>query len=235
MKKIIAVLLITLSLLFGNIAHANAEYYISITPYPYSSHVLGEDLVIYADTNAPAVVLGLYSLTSSGLVDKFIYSSTLFRSELKNGYSIPTSQQSDRWIEGDYLLILQYGSVRSEEIIHMRTEPIYDRNAIISEYSDDTLIQSSIYRCRGIARKDNVYEIALEDNTLIKIYSWNNFSPTANGETTVFVATYQDGYMTKAQHYSGFLHTSLNYFVLNSDDGNTLKLFVWNNNLTPIN
>ncbi len=235
MKRFITVLLISVSLLFGNIAHASTNYYISIAPYPYSSHILGEELVIYADTNAPAVILGLYSLRPNGSVNKFIHSSTLFPSELKNGYSIPTSTVSGAWQEGDYLLLLQYGSVRAEKIIRMTSSPVYDRNVIISEYSDNTLVNTASYRCRGIAEKNGVYELSLENGTLIKIYSWNNFNPASEGKTTLFVTTYQDGFMTSTKHYNGFLSKSLNHFTLETNDGGKLKLFVWNDNLNPVN
>lgn len=235
MKKFIAVLLISISFMSCTVAHAAESYYINVDPYPYSSHILGEDLVVYGDTNATAVVLGLYSLRDNGSVAAFLYSSTVFRSELKNGYSIPTSRAGGSWKEGDYLLVLQYGPTKSESIIHMSYEPVYDRNVIICEYSDNTLINSVSYRCRGIAKRNGIYEIALQDGSSIKIFFWNNFVPTENGEATVFISANQDGYMTSAKHYRGFLSSDGNRFTMKLENGGELKLFLWNDSLNPVN
>lgn len=234
MKKFICVILILI--LCQPVFALAEESYIKLKPYPYSSHVLGDDLVIYGDTNMSSVVLGLhYPDDEQGYKGYAKFVITISANELKRGYVIGTETYSRLWPEGVWKLVVQYDNARDEINIPMAKEASYDRNVILAEYSGNTLSNLKSYSCRGVVCRNNTFEFVTEDNTVIKVFSWNNFKPTVSGETSVFIASYKDGYMIDAKVYTGVLSQFDTYFTLDMPQERQLKFFYWDNNMSPIN
>lgn len=233
MKKFIA-LFIVLILSFPTVVSAG-ESYISIDPYPFSSHVLGESLVVRGNTNFAFVTLGFYYPDIPGYSGQAKFIMTLTAEEFRNGYTIYTDPPARLWPEGNWKVAVQNGSVREEIFIPMTAEPLYNRYVRIAQYSSDTLINVETYICRGIEKRENILKITLEDETEIRIFSWNNFKPTTDGEAQLFIATYKDGYMTNAKMRSGTLTEHGNHTELNINEGSDrVEIFCWEDNLIPI-
>lgn len=231
MKKIISLILILV--LCTPLSALAAEKYISITPYPLSSHILGEDLVIYAETNLSLVVIGLYYPVTGGYNLKF--HDVVYASDLKKGYTIPTSDEiGKKNPEGKWKLLIQYGNVSDEINIPMTSEPVYNRYVRIAEYSDNTLTHIRTYTCRGIEYSDKTISFSTEDGKEIRIFSWDNLSPTDSGETQLFIATYEDDYMTDIRTYRGELCCYGNHTTLNSSASERLEIYYWHDNLIPV-
>ena len=92
MKKFIS-LLILICIIASSVPAFAAENYVTLTPYPYSSHVLGEDLVIYGDTNLSNITLGLF-YPEEGYKGWAKFIQTITAKALRNGYVIPTETVS---------------------------------------------------------------------------------------------------------------------------------------------
>lgn len=234
MKKFISIIILILFILSALPASAE-EGYVRFTPYPYSSHILGEDLVIYGDTNLGQVILGLYYPQDQGYLGRAKYIITITAKELRNGYAIPTETYSRLWPEGLWKVVLQNGDARVEVQIPMTSSAVYNRSIRVAEYEDNILTNLTSYASRGMLFKNNIIEFALEDETTVRIFSWNNFAPTDSGETRLFVAFYKDGYLTNVKTYTGTLSDFGRHVTLNISENKRLELFYWNDNLIPIN
>lgn len=233
MKKLISFILIFI--MCQPVFTLAKDSYITLDPYPYSSHVLGEDLVIYGDTDFSTVVLGFYYPDDEqGYKGYSKYVITISGDELRHGFVIPTETYSRLWPEGVWKVVVQNGSIRDEIGIPMTKEASYNRNVMIAEYSDSALVSVASYRCRGVKTQNNIFEFATEDNTVIKVFSWNNFAPTASGETGIYIAFYKDGYMLDAKVYTGVLSEFDTYFTLDIPQDKQLKFFYWDDNMSPI-
>ena len=233
MKKIIAFLLVLI--LAFPVGVSAAEKYISIDPYPFSTHVLGEDLVIYGNTNIAYVNIGLYYPDIPGFYGYAKYIMTISAKELREGYSIPTDALSDRWPEGTWKVIVQSGTTVDQLYIPMTAQPSYNRYVRIAEYASDTLVNVKTHLCRGIEKRNGVLKITPEDGTEIRIFSWNNLAPSAKGATQLFIATYENGYMTEVKTYTGNLVKYGNHVRLNINEGSDrLEIFCWEDNLIPV-
>ncbi len=233
MKKFISVILILI--MCQPLLALAKDSYITLEPYPYSSHVLGEDLIIYGDTDFSQVTLGFYYPDDEqGYMGYAKYIMTIGADELKNGYVIKTETYSRLWPEGVWKIVVQNGSVRDEIGIPMAKEADYNRKVMIAEYSEGALTAFNSYRCRGVNKRNNTLEFVTEDDTVIRVFSWNNFAPTDSGETSIFIAFYKDGYMTDAKVYTGCLSEFDTYFTLDIPQNKQLKFFYWNDNMNPI-
>lgn len=234
MKKLISIILILI--ICQPVCALAEDSYISLDPYPYSSHTLGEDLIIYGDTDFSTVVLGLYYPNDEqGYMGYAKYVITISGDELRSGYVIPTETYSRLWPEGVWKIVVQNGENARDEIsIPMTKEAIYNRNVMVAEYSDNMLTTVTSYRCRGVICRNNTFEFITEDNTVIKVFSWNNFTPTDSGETSIFIAFYKDGYMLAAKVYTGVLSRFDTYFTLDIPQNKQLKFFYWDDNMNPI-
>ena len=232
MKKLISIVLIFI--LCQSVCVMANDSNISLDPYPYSSHVLGEDLVIYGDTDFDQVTLGFYYPKDQGYMGYAKYIITITADELKNGYVIPTETYSRLWPEGDWTVVVQNGSARDEITISMAIDASYDRHVRICEYSDNALSFVETYSCRGIVIKDNVLSFSLEDGTEYRIFSWNNFAPANSGKTKLFIATYKDGYMTDIKTYTGTLTDFGNHITLTVSDTKRVEILYCEDNLTPV-
>lgn len=208
--------------------------YIKLNPYPYSSHVLGEDLIIYGDTNIPHVILGLYYPDDEqGYRGYAKYILTISCDDLKNGYVIPTDTHPGLWPEGEWKIVVHNGDAHDEITILMSKEPSYNRHLRICEYTDNTLTSVDTYSCRGVQYKDSVITVPLSDGSEMRIFSWNNLSPANSGVTTLFVTTFKDGYMTDIKTLSGELIDYGNHTTLIISPTKRFEIFCWTNNLTP--
>lgn len=231
MKKFISLILILV--LCTPLSALAAEKYITITPYPLSSHVMGDDLVVYAKTNLSYATIGLYYPVTGGYNLKF--SDIVYASDLKKGYTIPTSGEiGKKNPEGNWKLIIQYGNASDEIYILMTSEPLYNRYVRIAEYSDNTLTDISTYACRGIEYSNKTISFSSSDGKDIRIFSWDNLSPTDSGETQLFIATYEDDYMTDIRAYKGELSCYGNRTTLNISPSARLEIYYWYDNLVPI-
>jgi hypothetical protein len=172
------------------------DSYVKLDPFPYSTHVLGEDLVIYGDTDFSSVTLGLFYPKDQGYMGYAKFVITISGDELRKGYVIPTETYSRLWPEGNWSVVVQNGTARDEITIPMAEEAYYNRYLRVCEYSDNTLTEVNTFACRGVIVRNNTMSISLEDGTHIRIYSWDNLSPTDSGEARLFVATYKDGYIS---------------------------------------
>lgn len=233
MKKFISIIILILLVSLSIPATAGSDY-VSLTPYPYSSHILGEDLIIYGDTDFDSVTLGLY-YPDEGYLGLSKYIMVISAAELKNGYVIPTETTSRLWPEGVWKVVVQNGSARDEIKITMSSDPVYNRSIRVAEYENNILTNLTSYICRGMQFNNNVISFTLEDATEVRIFSWNNFAPTDNGEARLFVAFYKDGYMTDIKTYSGELSDYGKHITLNISENKRIELLYWNDNLTPIN
>ena len=231
-KRTIAFILILFTLSQLPIYAANS--YITIDPYHYSTHILGEDLVIYGDTDFSNVTLGLFYPKDQGYNGLSKYIQTISRDELKNGYSIPTGTFSRLWPCGNWKVKVQYGDIYDEIFINMQEEAAFDRKLRVVEYENSALKEIKAYPIRGMVFKNNVLSFSLEDGSLIKIYAWNNLSPVAYGDGKVFVATYKDGYLTNTKTYEGTISYFGHHISLKLSENKTIKLFYWDDNLKPI-
>ncbi len=233
MKKFISVLILICFLTAHVTAFAEDDY-ITLVPYPYSTHVLGEDLVIYGDTNLSSLTLGFFYPEDQGYMGYAKFIMTISAKELKEGYVIKTDTFSRLWPEGKWTVRVQNGDAKDEMKITMTTDPVFDREVKLAEYEDNALINLTSIKVRGIIVKDNIVEFTKEDNTVVKIFSWNNLSPTDNGESKIYVTHFNDGYLTEVKTYDGTLTSYGNHISLDMDKGNSFKLFYWNDNLNPI-
>lgn len=231
MKKV--VLFIILIIMCLPVQAFAAEKYITLEEYPYSTHVLGEDLIIYGSTNINAYLsLGLYIPVTGGYTP--LYYDSITPKQLKNGYTIPTPIESGKHPQGEWLLVVQFGTVRDELYINMTAEPLYDRYVHMAEYSDNTLVNVETYKSRGIRFRDNIISFTTEMGEEIRIFSWNNLSPVSEGNSRIFVAHYKDGYITKVNTYEGTLRCYNGSVCLENENGSYFKLLYWTENLTPV-
>ncbi len=231
MKKFL-VILISVLICFPTLAFAKEDY-ISLLDYPYSTHVLGEDLVIYGETNIANVSLGLYYPNDDqGYMGYAKLIIALTADELKKGYVIKTDTFSRLWPEGEWTVRVQSGDVYDTITIPMRKEADFNRKVKIAAYNLGAMESISTYKSRGGYIKDNVVTFLLENNVTMKIFSWNNFTPVSEGESRVFVAFYKDGYLTKAQSFFGTLSRYSDHISIENGE-NKLKIFCWDENLTP--
>lgn len=211
-----------------------ANSYITIHPYPYSTHVLGEDLVIYGDTDFGNVTLGLFYPRDQGYNGMSKFVMTISANELRQGYVIHTGAYSRLWPTGDWRIKVQNGNVSDEIYITMSEEPVYDQVLKVVEYEDSALTSITSYATRGVLFKDNVLSFTLEDETAVKIYSWNNLKPTDQGEGKIYIASYNDGYLTSLKSYEGTLSSFGYHISLKIDENKAVKLLYWDENLTPV-
>ncbi len=232
MKKFISLLLIFI--LTFPVSISAKESYITLSPYPFSSHTLGEDLVIYGDTSFSQVVLGFYYPDDPGYKGYAKYIITISAKEFREGYTIQTETVSRFWPEGVWKIIIQNGEVRDEMLINMTSEPQFDRHIRFAEYTDNTLCNLQTYLCRGVEYRNNIITIPLENGDEIRIYSWKNFAPTDSGETQLFIATYKDGYMTDIKFREGRLTDYGNHIALDISETERFEIFYWDDNLVPI-
>jgi hypothetical protein len=131
-------------------------------------------------------------------------------------------------------VVVQNGTARDEITIPMAEEAYYNRYLRVCEYSDNTLTEVNTFACRGVIVRNNTMSISLEDGTCIRIYSWDNLSPTDSGEARLFVATYKDGYMLKAKTYSGNLDSFSNHITLTASENERVEILYWEDNLIPV-
>ena len=232
MKKILS-LLIILVLAFPVGAYASEDF-IALDPYPYSSHVLGDDLIVRGDTNQPYVTIGFYYPYENGYngIAKLIV--TVTAKEFRQGYTIKTDYLSRLWPEGLWRIKAQYGNISAEEMIPFTKDPLFDRQLRIAEYKDNTLTAVTSYLCRGIQKKDNTLIIPLSDGSLLRVFSWNNFAPADSGMVNLFMATYTDGYVTNIKAFSGELVDYGNHTSLIISPTDRVEFFYWDGNLKPI-
>ncbi len=235
MKKLISIILILMLIPSGGICLKAQEGYVSLDPFPYSTHVLGEDLVIYGDTDFASVTLGLFYPKDQGYMGYAKYIITITARELKEGYVIPTETYSRLWPKGDWSVVVQNGTARAEITIPMAEEACYNRYVRVCEYSDNTLTAVNTFACRGVVIKNNTMSFSLSDGTTIRIYSWDNLSPTDSGEARLFVAFYKDGYMIKAKIYSGNLDSFSNHVTLTASESERVEILYWEDGLIPVN
>lgn len=234
MKKVICFILL-FSIIVSAFPVKAANSYMHIEPYPYSNHVLGEDLVIYVDTDFKGyITLGLYYPYESSRngISKYLLAVTA--KELRAGYVIKTDFKSDSWPEGKWRIKIQNGNVYDEIYINMSETAQYDQVLKVAEYEYSTLTSLTSYFTRGVQFKNNVLSFALEDGTEVKIFSWDNFAPTSKGNSRIYIAFYNDGYLTKMQTYEGELLSYGNHISLKIGDTKTVKLFYWSENLSPV-
>lgn len=232
MKKLISSLLSIIIILSSSVAFADSSY-INITPLPYSSHVLGEDLIIKGETDFSHVTIGLFYPEDQGYNGMAKYVLTIPSKELSDGFIIQTETYSRLWPRGIWTVKVQNGNVSSSVKINMVSEALYDRTVKLATYENNTLTNIESYAVRGISIRDNIIEFITNDGKLIKIYSWNNLAPVTEGESQIFVATYENDYLINIKAYSGTLSSYDSFVSLNSEN-KTFKLFYWNDNLTPI-
>lgn len=235
MKKLISIFLIAISIICQNVCVMAKDSYVSLDPFPYSTHVLGEDLVIYGDTDFSQVTLGLFYPKDQGYMGYAKFVITISADELREGYVIPTETYSRLWPKGDWSVVVQNGTARDEITIPMAEEACYNRYLRVCEYTDNTLTEVNTFACRGVVIKNSSMSISLEDGTLIRIYSWDNFSPTDSGNSRLFVAWYKDGYMLKAKTYSGNLNNFSNHITLTASENERVEILYWEDNLIPVN
>ena len=234
MKKFIS-LVITILLLTSAVPAFAIEGYVKLDPYPYSTHVLGEDLIIYGDTNFDSVTLGFYYPKDQGYMGYAKLIITITADELKNGYVIPTEEYSRLWPEGNWSVVVQNGTARDEIVIPMAKEAFYNRYLRVCEYSDNTLTKVNTFICRGVVVKNNTISFSLSDGTEIRIYSWDNLSPATSGETTLYLASYKDGYMLDVKTFIGNLDNFTNHITLICSDTERVEILYWEDNLIPVN
>ncbi len=232
MKKLISFIII-ISIIALAVPTGAANSYIKLDPYPYSTHVLGEDLVIYGDTDFGNVTLGLFYPYENGYNGMSKYIITLSAEEFRAGHVIKTDVKSRLWPEGKWRVKVQSGDVYDEIYITMSETAQYNQILKVAEYEDSTLTSLTSYFTRGVQFKNNVLSFALEDGTVVKIFSWDNFAPTDNGKSRIYIAFYNDGYLTKTRTYEGELLSYGNHISLKIGDTKTVKLFYWNENLSP--
>lgn len=233
MKKVLLFILLIL-IMFPAISSAE-ESFTALDPYPYSSHILGEDLVIYGDTSFSKVVLGLfYPDDEQGYLGMAKFIITISADELREGYVIPTDTFSRLWPEGEWTVRIQNDMYFDEIKIPMTKEAKFDRIIKLATYEDDALVTLTSYQTRGVILKNNVFSFVTEDGTTVRIFSWNNFSPTNEGESRIFVSFSKDGYMTDIKTYHGFLSSYSDHICIIGENGDSFKLFYWNDNLQPI-
>lgn len=235
MKKLVSVIVL-LSLLFAYSPIFAADSFIELDPYPYSTHVLGEDLVICGDTDFGQVTLGLfYPDDEQGYHGYAKYIMTIDAEDLKNGYVIPTETKSRLWPTGLWKVVVQNGSCRDEIFINMQTEAEFDLFVRIAEYENSSLTKLTTYPCRGVVSKNGILSFTTMDGTTVKIFTWNNFAPTVSGEARIFIATYTDGYLTDTRTFQGTLSRNGYHLTLNISENKSVGIFIWSEQLNPLN
>ncbi|MBR5535843.1 MAG: hypothetical protein IKU60_04260 [Clostridia bacterium] len=232
MKKLIFLILI-FTLIFP-VSISAKEDYITLSPFLYSSHHLGEDLVIYGDTSLPTATLGFYYPEDQGYKGYAKFIINISAKELREGYVIPTEEYSRLWPEGVWTVAVQNGAYRDEIKIPMSKDaPLYNRQVRLAHYRDNTLTSLTTYTTQGIQISSNTISFTLEDSTLVKIYAWDNLSPTNDGDAQLFAAVYKDGYMTEAKTYSGTLSSYGKHISLEISETERFELLFWNDSLIP--
>lgn len=232
MKKLLSIVLTII--IMSPLTVCADEDYITIDPYPYSTHVLGEDIIVKGNTNLQFVTLGLYYPEDQGYKGYIKFALTLTRDEFKRGYTLKTEPLSRPWPEGVWTIVVQSGDYRDELKLNMTASPVFDRNVKIATYENNTLTNLQSYNTRGILVHDNITSFTTEDNITVKIFSWNNFSPTTDGESTIFVTLWDESYLIDIKTYHGIIKDYGNHLCLDMGNGDFVKLFYWHDNLTPI-
>ncbi len=235
MKKLVSVIVV-LSIFLACFPAFAKESFITLDPYPYSTHVLGEDLVICGDTDFASVTVGLYYPDDEqGYKGYAKYIMTISGEELKNGYVIPTETKSRLWPCGVWSVVVQNGSVRDEIRINMQTEAVFNRFFRVAEYDNSALIKLTTYPCRGVISKNNTLSFTTEEGKTVKIFAWNNLAPTSCGEARIFIATYEEGYLINTQTFQGVLSKDGCHLTLNISESKRVEIFLWNEQLNPAN
>ncbi len=227
MKKALCLILGSLIVLFSHPAYAKNSY-IHITPLPYSSYILGEDITVRGETDFDFVTLGFYYPEEDGYygLAKFIIS--LSASELRGGYVIPTDTLSKQWPEGSWRILVQSGSVRDDIYVTLLEKPVYDKYLRIAEYDGGILTKVSTYPTRGAVFSENVISFALDGGITLRLFFWNDaLSPENSGNGSIYAAFCKDGTLLSATKYSAELSQS--FPVTMTKDGKTVKLLYWNN------
>ncbi|MGM9552417.1 MAG: hypothetical protein ACI3XA_09215 [Clostridia bacterium] len=232
MKRFILFIIIAL-IITASIPVGASNSFMALTPYPYSTHVLGEDLIIYGNTDFGSVVLSLFYPEDGGYMGMAVYTLTLTASELRQGHVIKTEPKSLRWPEGKWKVRIQNGTIYDELYINMTEFPVFDQSVRVCEYENSTLTSLATYNTRGVQFKDNIISFVLEDGTEVKIYYWDNFKPVDTGTGRIYIAFYHDGYLTDIKTYPGELSTYGYHVSLNISDNRAVKIFYWNENLNP--
>lgn len=234
MKKLLSILLVIL-ILSPSVPAFAADSFITLEPYPYSTHILGENLVIYGDTDFGNITLGFYYPEDQGYFGYAKYIMTISAQELRSGYVIRTEEYSRLWPEGVWTVKVQNGDVSDTLKINMSKEAEYNRYVKLATYEDDALTSLTTYPCRGTRMHDNVLSFTLSDNTTVKIFSWDNLTPAESGESRIYIAFFDpEGYMTDIKTYQGTLSQFGNHFTLNISPTKKVKLFYWTDNLIPL-
>ncbi|MBQ8003075.1 MAG: hypothetical protein IJ297_06500 [Clostridia bacterium] len=235
MKKLICFLIIFSMAITTNVFARDS--YIILSPYPFSTHVLGEDLVIYGNTDFSQVTLGLfYPNDEQGYFGYAKYIATITAQELRQGHVIKTDTTSRLWPKGNWTVAVQYGDVRDEIIIPMSDNANYNRCVRVAQYEDLALVSLDTYKCRGVIIRNGVFGFTTDEGKNIRIFSWDNFSPSTKGDARIFIASYTDeGIVENVQTFYGTVSLDGLHFTLNISDTERVEIFVWEDGITPVN
>lgn len=225
LKKAICLFLGAVIILSSFPAHAENSY-IHIMPFPYSSYVLGEDIVVKGETDFDSVILGFYYPDENGYGGLAKLIINIFDYELREGYVIHTDTLSRLWPEGRWHITVQNGSVREDVYINLLEKPVYDKYLRIAEYDGDMLTAVKTYPARGAFFSDGCISFALENGMTLKLFFWNDsLSPSKGEKGKVYSALYRDGSLLTLSIYTADLSQS--FPIKAVKDGKTVKFFYW--------
>lgn len=197
-------------------------------PFPYSSYILGEDIVVKGETDFDFVTLGFYYPEEDGYYGYAKFILSISASELRNGYVIPTDTLSRQWPEGKWRILVQNGSVQDNTYVTLLENPVYDRYLRIAEYDGDILTKVTTYPTRGAVFSESVISFALDDDITLRLFFWNDaLSPENSGNGSIYAAFYKDGMLLSSTKYAAELSQS--FPITMTKDGKTVKLLYWNN------
>lgn len=234
MKKTVLFILIIISLLSFSLCTHAAGNYISIERYPFSSHVLGEDLIICGETDFSHVSVALYYPDDRGYGGELKFAIILTKNEFKDGYAIKTEPSNRLWPEGLWTLKVQNGQIYDEITVKMTSQPDFSQKIFVAEYTYNTLTSLSSYSTRGVLKNNNVVCFKAEDGTEIKVFSWDCLKPADCGDCRIYIAFYNFGMLTDIKSYQGSLADGSNCILLNMPGGKSIKIFCWDDDMSPL-
>lgn len=234
MKKTVLFILIVISLLSFSLCTHAAGSFIRIEQYPFTSHLLGEDIIICGETDFSHVSVALYYPDDRVYKGELKFGIILTKNEFKDGYAIKTESSTPLWPEGLWTLRVQNGQIYDEITVNMTSQPDFSRKILVAEYTDSTLTSLSSYNTRGVSKNNNVIFFKSEDGKEVKVFSWDRLRPTDCGESRIYIAFYKYGCLTDIKSYQGSLAEFSNCILLNMPSGKTIKIFYWGSNISPL-
>ncbi len=225
MKRLFFPILTAVLLLLSLTAYAK-DSYIEISPFPFSSYMLGEDITVKGSTDFSYVTIALFYPKSSIIKFTAVVSSK----ELREGYTIHTGSFSSNWPEGRWHLKVQNGGVSSSIYVNLTKEEEYRSRLYVTEYEDGCMKSVFSVPAKGAYFKNGTITLKLKDET-VKIFLWDSSLSPAEGEGDLYISSLNgEGTPLFVKKLKGSYSGGFPITIKSNEK--TYKLFLWHG-LTP--